>query len=488
MIKVEHVSFTYENAENGAAILDNSAQISKGEIVLLCGESGSGKTTFSRLINGLIPNYYEGTLVGKVQVNTMIPKELELHELAPYIGSVFQNPKAQFYTLVTDTEIVFSCENMGMERKDILMRFDDTVTAMQLEPLLGRNLFTLSGGEKQKIACASVHALLPDILVLDEPTSNLDIGTIHELENILSLWKAQGKTVIVAEHRLAWLRRLADRVLYFRKGKIEQEFTGEIFFRKPLPSLHEMGLRGISHFVPLRVSSKRTDEGIELRDFSFTVGKENLLNIDYLKIPKGSVVAVLGNNGAGKTTLARCLCGLERKIKGTFSFLGREYKSKQRLKLCYMVMQDVNHQLFAESVFDEITLGAKNISEEERKNYTENILSMLDLLSYKDSHPMSLSGGQKQRVAIAGAIATHKEIIVYDEPTSGLDYRHMKEVAACIQKLSDMGKTQFIITHDPELVAYCCDYMMFMDNGIVSHFGEWTDENIAFISRYFENE
>ena len=215
--------------------------------------------------------------------------------------------------------------------------------------------------------------------------------------------------------------------------------------------------------------------------------KKDLLHVENLTIPKGAVVAVLGNNGAGKTTLARCLCGLERKMRGTFAFLGKEYTPKQRLKLCYMVMQDVNHQLFAESVLDEVTLGIKDIEEEEKTEYAQNILSMLDLLAHEDKHPMSLSGGQKQRVAIAGAIASHKEIIVYDEPTSGLDYRHMKEVSACIQKLSEMGKTQMIITHDPELVAHCCDYMVFMDNGDVSRFGEWTDENIEFVSCYFEN-
>lgn len=487
MIRMENVSFTYENADNGAAILDNSILISKGEIVLLCGESGSGKTTFSRLINGLIPNYYEGTLTGKIQVEDKNPEEVELHELAPYVGSVFQNPKAQFYTLITDTEIVFACENMGMDRREILHRFDATVTAMHLEPLIGRNLFTLSGGEKQKIACASVHALLPDILVLDEPTSNLDIGTIHELENILRLWKEQEKTVIVAEHRLDWLRLLADRVLYFKDGKIEQEFTGAAFFKKPLGDLHAMGLRGTSRFVPQRVKNSRAKEVLELRDFCFTVKKKNLLHVENLTIPKGAVVAVLGNNGAGKTTLARCLCGLERKMRGTFAFMGKEYKPKQRLKLCYMVMQDVNHQLFAESVLDEVMLGIKDMAEEEKTEYAQNILSMLDLLAHEDKHPMSLSGGQKQRVAIAGAIASHKEIIVYDEPTSGLDYRHMKEVSACIQKLSEMDKTQIVITHDPELVAQCCDYMVFMDNGDVSRFGEWTDENIEFTSCYFEN-
>ena len=486
MIKIENVSFTYENADNDAAILDNSIQISKGEVVLLCGESGSGKTTFSRLVNGLSPNYYEGTLTGKVRVEDKNPEEVELHELAPYVGSVFQNPKAQFYTLITDTEIVFACENMGMDCGEILRRFDTTVTAMHLESLIGRNLFTLSGGEKQKIACASVHALQPDVLVLDEPTSNLDIGTIHELENILRLWKALGKTVIVAEHRLDWLRLLADRVLYFKDGKIEQEFTGAAFFEKPLGDLHEMGLRGTDRFVPQCVKKCRAKEGLELRDFCFTIKKKDLLHVENLTIPKGAVVAVLGNNGAGKTTLARCLCGLEKKMHGAFAFLGKEYKPKQRLKLCYMVMQDVNHQLFAESVLDEVTLGIKDIAEEEKTGYAQNILSMLDLLAFKDKHPMSLSGGQKQRVAIAGAIASHKEIIVYDEPTSGLDYRHMKEVSACIQKLSEMGKTQMIITHDPELVAHCCDYMVFMDNGTVSHFGEWTDENIEFASCYFE--
>ncbi len=485
MIRVENVSFTYENADNRAAILNNSIQISKGEIVVLCGESGSGKTTFSRLLNGLIPNYYEGTLTGKVQVKDKNPEKVELYELATYVGSVFQNPKAQFYTLITDTEIVFACENMGMDRDEILSRFDTTVDTMHLESLIGRNLFTLSGGEKQKIACASVYALQPDVLVLDEPTSNLDIKTIRELENIMRLWKVQGKTIIIAEHRLDWLNLLADRVLYFKDGEIKQEFTGTTFFEKTLDDLHKMGLRGINHFVPQCIRKSRAKEGLELRDFCFTVKKKELLHVENLILPKGSVIAILGDNGAGKTTLACCLCGLEKKVCGTFTFLGKEYKSKQRLKLCYMVMQDVNHQLFTESVLDEVILGIKDITEE-KIEYAKKILSVLDLLVYKDRHPMSLSGGQKQRVAIAGAIASHKEIIVYDEPTSGLDYRHMKEVSACVKKLSEMGKTQMIITHDPELVAHCCDYLVFMNNGTVSRFGEWTDENIEFVSYYFE--
>lgn len=151
-----------------------------------------------------------------------------------------------------------------------------------------------------------------------------------------------------------------------------------------------------------------------------------------------------------------------------------------------MVMQDVNHQLFTESVIDEILLGADNLAGEDGVTIAEEILTELDLINYKDIHPMALSGGQRQRVAIASAIASHKEIIVFDEPTSGLDYRHMKEVAQNVLKLSSLGKTVFIITHDPELVTLCCNYFVFIENGMVTHSGEWTSQNIEFVSDYFQ--
>lgn len=211
-----------------------------------------------------------------------------------------------------------------------------------------------------------------------------------------------------------------------------------------------------------------------------------MLSIEHLDIPKGAVVAVLGNNGAGKTTFARCLCGLEKKAKGTLTYNGHIYTRKQRIHICYMVMQDVNHQLFTESVADEVLLGIENLDIDAKNLAVDNILSNLDLIEYKESHPMSLSGGQKQRVAIASAIASKKELIIFDEPTSGLDYRHMKEVAESINQLSAMGKTQFIITHDPELVSNCCNYFVFMENGKIIYDGCWTEENIKLIAKYFE--
>ena len=194
--------------------------------------------------------------------------------------------------------------------------------------------------------------------------------------------------------------------------------------------------------------------------------------------------AVLGNNGVGKSTFAKCLCGLLPKTKGVLNIHGKKYNDRKRRELCYMVMQDVNHQLFSESVMDDVMLGIKG-DEITKKEKAHEILKALDIDEYEDVHPMSLSGGQKQRVAIAGALASHKEILIYDEPTSGLDYTHMIEVANCLQQIAKTGKTQFVITHDPELVAECCDYFIFIDNGKVTDQGEWNKGNIEKIKKYF---
>ena len=201
-------------------------------------------------------------------------------------------------------------------------------------------------------------------------------------------------------------------------------------------------------------------------DFSFHYTKSACaVRIDSLNIPWNSVIAVVGQNGAGKSTFARCLCGLEKKCAGKVEICGEDAENSDRLKRTYMVMQDVNHQLFTEKVIDEVFLSMKH--EDEKK--AEKILDSLDLLPMKDMHPMSLSGGQKQRVAIASAIASEKDIIILDEPTSGLDLRHMKEVAENIRRLSDMGKTLFVISHDLELILNCCGYVIRFENGEVKN-------------------
>ena len=483
MIEIKNVSYSYENAVTDGALKDVSLCIPQGQVVLLCGESGSGKTTFGRLVNGLIPCYYEGELTGSVMVNGKDTSQLQLHELAGTVGSVFQNPKSQFYTLLTDTEIVFACENIGMEKREILRRFTETVQDFQIDRLLGKNVSQLSGGEKQKIACASVSMLGPPILVLDEPTSNLDISAIRELREIVAKWKTAGKTVLIAEHRLWWLKELADRVVVFQSGSIAEDVPVDEFWQRTPDELHAEGLRGLCCFAP-QLKECCTDAQYIISPFCVSTGSGFTLNVPELRIPKGTVVAVLGNNGAGKSTFARCLCELVRKCKAQILDGEKRYAGRKLRGLVYMVCQDVNHQLFSESVSEDVTLGLR-LSEDEKRAAAEETLRRMELWDYRDAHPMALSGGQKQRLAIAGALAAQKDIIFYDEPTSGLDYRNMERVAENIRRLSEMGKTQFVITHDPELVEKCCDRFLFFENGEITGSGSWTAESVERIRKYF---
>lgn len=477
MIEIKNVCFTYENAVSDNSIKNIEIEIPRGQVVLLCGESGSGKTTFGRLVNGLIPCYYDGKLSGNVTVQGKNMNDVQLHELSGIVGSVFQNPKSQFYTLMADTEIVFGCENIGLPKKEILERFEKTVRLFQIEKLLGKNLLQLSGGEKQKIACASVNMLQPDIMLLDEPTSNLDIHAIRELRSVLELWKRNCKTILITEHRLEWLRGVADRVLYFKDETIADDICAEMFWKWTVDEFHNRGLRCANIFMPAKRKLQKGNKFYTLTDFRFSYKNGLKLNIPKLDIPKGAVVAVLGNNGAGKSTLAKCICGLMKHCKGRISDGEKVYQGRRLSTIAYMVFQDVNHQLFAESVQEEVTLGFR-MEDTKREELAERVLDRMGLSGYKECHPMALSGGQKQRLAVAVAMASQKDLIVYDEPTSGLDYRHMEVVADMINNMSEKGKTQLIITHDPELVERCCDYFIFINNGEVVFDGIWTEENI----------
>jgi energy-coupling factor transport system ATP-binding protein len=384
----------------------------------------------------------------------------------------------------TTSEVAFGCENKCLPEDEINKRIAVTVSEFKIEALMDRGIFQLSGGEKQKIACASVSVCRPDVFVLDEPSSNLDAAAIEDLRKLIALWKSKGKTIIAAEHRLYYLRELADRVVYMKDGRIERIFTAEELKMMPGSRLSGMGLRPL-YLESLEregITSDSSRNRLLISNFVFSYKRQApALNIDELSIPRGGVVAVIGPNGAGKTTFARCLCGLAKHCKGTFANGGTACKRKTRLKYCYMVMQDVNHQLFTESVLDEVLLGMPEQNEER----AEKILSELDLLSMKERHPMSLSGGQKQRVAIASAVASEKEIIIFDEPTSGLDLRHMHEVSANIRQLQAAGKTQFIISHDLEFILKSCTYVLHLDKGRVFDDYPLDDTGAAKLKAFF---
>ena len=483
MIRIDHVTFSYgEENENAGGVHDINLTVEDGQCVVLCGESGSGKTTITRLINGLIPHYYEGKMNGEVWVNGAKVSEQPLYDTAKTVGSVFQNPRSQFFNVDTTSEITFGCENLGQPEQSIRERLDKTIRDFRLEKLMGRNIFHLSGGEKQKIACAGVSIMEPDVLVMDEPSSNLDASSILDLRAILAFWKSQGKTIIVSEHRLYYLRGLADRFIYITGGKVEKDYSAAEFESLTEQQRAKLGLRTfiLEDLLPPK-ALPQAGQQMELHNFCFAYKNEpETLHIQESKIPANRIVGIIGNNGAGKSTFSRCFCGLEKRC-GEVIWNGRTYRPKDRLNTCYMVMQEVNHQLFTETVLDEVLISM----EEENQEWAEEILAELDLIGFKDRHPMSLSGGQKQRVAIASAIASKRSILFFDEPTSGLDYKHMKEVANVLKQVRDAGITLYVITHDLELLLDCCtDIVHFEDGSIIDKF-QMDEVGLEKIRNYF---
>lgn len=466
MLECKDVSYSYPAASlSGGALKNISCTIEDGSFVLLCGESGCGKTTMTRLFNGLIPHYHEGSYSGSVCLDGKDTRGLSLFDISLKVGSVFQNPRSQFFNVDTTSELAFGPENHGLEEAVVRKRVENVASFLKLEALLDRSIFSLSGGEKQKIACGSAAAIEPEVYVLDEPSSNLDAQAIADFRLLLMTLKSQGKTIIISEHRLYYLSGLFDRVIYLKDGRIAGDYTADEFCALPAEKRDSMGLRPLelAGLSAVKGPERRTSSPFwTLKDISFAYRPSpETLHIPEAVFPSGGVTAIIGHSGAGKSTLAKCLCGLERRCRGTVVNQGKAYTGKDRLKLCYMVMQDVNHQLFTESVLDEVLLSMRS----EDKQKAREILAGMDLLPYEDRHPMGLSGGQKQRVAVASAIASERPMILFDEPTSGLDLFHMRQVANVVNKVADSGRTALVVTHDPEFILRCCNHVLHLENG-----------------------
>lgn len=457
MINSQDVSFKYLHT-NDPFLKNINLEVTPGECVLICGSSGSGKTTFSRLINGISPNYLEGDLKGQLYTTDLKAGEAEIEEYVPVVGSVFQNPKTQHFTVDTTSELAFPLENTGADPEFIREQIKNKAESFQISYLLDRNIFELSGGEKQQIAFVAANMLEPAILVLDEVTSNLDQEAIHRIRYMVQELKNKNMTIIIFEHRLSWTKDLVDRYVLFEKGKVKDEWTASDFNELSNEDLHHLGLRSMDlsiHRKKIQEKIKHSKENMSgmLQTNNLDIGYSNrdvLSELD-LDFQSGEILGLMGPNGTGKSTLANTLTGLQKPISGEIIWKNEKMSPKQLIQKSFLVMQDMNYQLFSDSVEDEILLGA------EHSEYLEDVMEDLNLTDYKDRHPMSLSEGQKQRVAIASALLSGKEIIIFDEPTSGLDYLHMERFGKLLNKLKATKAVIIVITHDEELASEWCD-------------------------------
>lgn len=487
MIEFKNVSFHYGGEQGTGEGVDNiDLTIGTGEVVVLCGPSGCGKTTLTRLINGLAPHFYPGELEGEVCVDGVCVSTAPLSETSRLVGSVFQNPKSQFFNVDTTGELVFGCENFGLERDEIRRRLDKTVEDMKLDALLGRNIFELSGGEKQQIAFGSVYTARPEVYVLDEPSSNLDKKAITRLHETIRRVKESGKTIVISEHRLYFLMDLADRFVYMDDGFIKRSFTPSELGALSDAELSDLGLRCTDlHSLTKNPLTWKIPHGgkpvLETVDLACNRGNHQILDIDRMSFPEHSIIAMIGDNGCGKSTLTESLCGVIPS-GGSIAFDGVYLSDKERAKKSFLVMQDVNRQLFSDSVIEEVMLNASVTREK-----AEQVLDSLGLLEQMDRHPASLSGGQKQRVAIASAVCAGKEILFYDEPTSGLDRGGMERFAEILRRMQEKV-TSVIITHDPELILQCCTHILHVENGRILGFYPLNDEGVARMRWYFLSE
>lgn len=486
MIDVASLSFSYVSELTGdrvEALKDVDLSADAGSLTLVCGASGCGKSTLMKAITGLVPQMTPGELDGVVRINGRNLADVALTDVGHLCSSVFQNPRTQFFCDTVAEELAFCGENYGRERATLRQQSERAAKLMGISHLMERKLTTLSGGQLQKVALACALASGAPVLLADEPTSNLDPAAISEVRAALKVLKEQGLTIVVVEHRLHFLRGLADQVLLMESGRVTRRWNGAEFFSMGQAQRRSLGLRTLVDPGPPETWVGQVQAGhqekqaarqekqvgrqenreatpsqvrLSCRGLSFAYGASPVFEGLDADFPAGQITCIAGANGVGKTTLVRVLCGLAAPSSGTISLDGVPASRKTRRSACALVMQDTGRQLFSDTLAGELTIGASHASGQSG----EQLLADFDLANLGERHPLSLSGGQKQRLVIAAARATGRPIVILDEPTSGVDARHLDSITATLRRIADEGAAVVVVTHDGEFAAACADRLI----------------------------
>lgn len=491
---IDNLSFRYRTRPE-LAIENISFELKQGELLLIAGSSGCGKTTLARCINGLIPRSYRGERSGGVLLYGRDVTEMKIPEMAQIVGTLLQDPERQIVASNVYNEIAFGPENLGLPRDEIIERVEQSMKRLKIEYLRERETFNLSGGEKQKVALAGLLSMNPSILLLDEPLASLDPASAHEALDVFRSLADEGKTVILVEHRVEdAIETRPDRLLYMEGGRI-----------KYLGTIHDLPME-IDHtqvklpaqWVVKRVKEQKKSvetphlhkvkEGGEplvvFEDVSFQYNEEDpliLKNVN-LKINRGDLIAVLGPNGAGKSTLVKHAIGLLKPTAGRVLVQGedtRKMSVAQIARVLGYVFQSPTHMLFAPTVREELAFGPKNLGfeiEAINKSVAESLVTV-NLNGFDEYPPLGLSFGQQKRTTIAAVLAMQSKIMVMDEPTAGQDFANYTRFmdALCNTSndsqsiLSANFESTLFITHDLDLaVTYANRVLLFGDQHIIA--------------------